>query len=548
MSEEKIPLLRELVDQLPFSVALHGLGKGFPVLYRNRRDDERLKSLHPERAVARDPRLRELAERVVATRERGNVEINVPGRDGETFSWDWIMVPLFDGRGELVGLASVVEDVTRPALARRRMEKTVVQGMELTLLIARLAEKHASVEAFLTAVAERLRGLIGAERVAFNEYDPRRRVLVPKVGARASVARSASFPAVPCDPDASHLLAQVAFTGRVYAGTVDLTSFDFRPYVDLVDLSQEVGTKVLFVPWRAGDERLGVLAAQRGREREGFAHEDAMVLMAAGHTAGLVCQRKRAELRLAERARQLESLEQAKSSFLRLASHELRGPLTLLNGYVSLLSDPGFTTQRRQEMVPVLEQAVNRMSMIVAQLTDGTRLEDSRLQLHKSEVDLRDVVRSAVDNVLPLWRRDRQADFELALGERPAPVTVDVLRVETIVQNLLDNAFKYSTVGDRVRCEMTVDEACARVVVQDAGIGISEEEMADLFTRFGRIVNARNSHIGGTGLGLFISQEFARMHGGEIDVESAEGQGSRFELRLPIATERDGRNGEGPLP
>lgn len=533
-SEETIPLLHELIDQMPFSVALHGVGEGFPVLYRNRRDKERLLALPTARARARDPRLREVAERVVESRRADHLEISVRDRAGRRLSWDWIVSPLLSGRGDVIGLVSVVEDLSTPALARQRMESAVGQGMQVLLDVAQLAEERFGVVEFLTGVAERLAMLVEADRVGFNEYDPDRRVLVPIIGERASKAVGGTSPfTLPCDPDAADLLAQVVFSGRVFRGEVDLESFEFRPYAALADLSREAGSQVCFAPWRAGQERMGVVVAQRARGRQGFTNEEAMVLIAGGHAAGLVCQRKRAEIKLEERARELESLERAKSSFLRLASHELRAPLTLLNGYMSILSDEALPAERQGEILPILKQAVTRMNLLVSQLMDATRLEDSRLQLKKEMTDLRDVIMSAVGNVLPIWKLQRDGDFDLELPPAPVPVTVDVTRVEMIVQNLLDNAFKYSTPGDRVSCRLLVEPGRIRVAVRDEGLGLSPEEMTDLFTRFGRVVNARNSHIGGTGLGLYISQEIAHLHGGEILASSSEGDGSCFELVLP---------------
>jgi signal transduction histidine kinase len=530
-----IPPLRELLDQLPFGVALHSLESGFPLRYCNRQAAQRLRSLASDHSSTWDPRLQEVAERVIETRRSGQVEIRVRGEEDVRLLWGWTISPLLDARSELMGLVSVVEDLSVPALARRRLESAVGQGMHLLLEIARLAEEEAAVDGFLTAVGQELAEMIGADRIAFNEYDPERRLLIPRAGRRPPQSGTADFPAtLPCDAEASDLLSQVVFSGRVYRGTVDLTSFEFRPYVDVVDLSREEGSKVLFVPWRAGSERLGVLVAQRTEQSDDFDDEDAIVLIAAGHTAGLVCQRKRAEIKLAERARQLESLEEAKSSFLRLASHELRGPLTLLNGYMSMLSDPRLASQRQSEILLILQQAVQRMNLLVAQLTDAVRLEDSRFQLQRRKVDLREVVKSATGNVLPLWNPARADDFDLELPASTVPAVVDVFRIEMIVQNLLDNAFKYSRPGDRVRCGLQLEPPFVKVTVEDQGIGISKEEMRELFTRFGRIINARNSHIRGTGLGLFISQEIARMHGGEIRAISSEEGGSQFELKIPL--------------
>jgi signal transduction histidine kinase len=536
-----MPLLQELVDQLPFAVALHDITEGFPVVYRNRRDKERLLALPADRARARDPRLRELAERVLRTRRGDHLEISVRDRSGGRLTWDWIMTPILDDAGEVVGMVSVVEDLSSPVIARQRLESAVRQGMTILLSIAQLAEERASIPDFLDGVAEQLAILVGADRVAFNEYHPERRMLVRAGEHDRSPAGHMAPHELPCDPDAADLLAQVVFAGRVFRGPVDFDSFEFRPYAQVGDLGREAGTQVCFVPWRAGTQRLGVVVAQRPPGPQRFTTAEGMLLTAAGHSAGLVCQRKHAEQKLAERASELESLEQAKSSFLRLASHELRAPLTLLNGYLSMLSDPELKAADRDEIMPILTHATTHMNHIVTQLMDANQVEDGKLTPKRETADLREVVRAAVDNVLPIWRLERGGDFDMKMPAEPITIVLDMDRTQMIVQNLLDNSFKYSKPGDRVSCSVRVDGDRARVVVRDDGIGISPSEMRYLFSRFGRVVNERNSHIGGTGLGLHISRQIARLQGGDILARSTQDEGSRFELWLP----RDGAGGDG---
>jgi signal transduction histidine kinase len=119
---------------------------------------------------------------------------------------------------------------------------------------------------------------------------------------------------------------------------------------------------------------------------------------------------------------------------------------------------------------------------------------------------------------------------------RPLYALVDRLRAETIVQNLLDNALKYSPRGTDVLSTVSRHKGLARVCVRDQGIGIAPADLPRLFTRFGRIVHDEHRHIAGTGLGLYLARELARMHGGDITVASAVGQGSEFILTLPLAT------------
>ena len=119
----------------------------------------------------------------------------------------------------------------------------------------------------------------------------------------------------------------------------------------------------------------------------------------------------------------------------------------------------------------------------------------------------------------------------------PAPLYVDADadRLTTILTNLIDNAIKYSPEGGAVVCEVHADGDRVYFNVTDHGLGIAREHISRLFERFGRIVTPDNSHIAGTGLGLYLCRELARMHDGEIAVKSEIRKGSTFTLRLPLA-------------
>ncbi|MDQ6749047.1 MAG: PAS domain-containing sensor histidine kinase [Candidatus Dormibacteraeota bacterium] len=233
-------------------------------------------------------------------------------------------------------------------------------------------------------------------------------------------------------------------------------------------------------------------------------------------------------------AARMAALEKVKSDFLNLASHELRGPLSVLRGYLAMLTDGtlGDLPPRVRGVLPALNAKANQMAMLITQMLEAARLEDSQLQLKLEPVDLRRLVRQAVDTMGSLTASGQS----LLLGDPGGEILLvaDAGRVETIIVNLIDNALKYSPGGGVVEVTVAIDGDLGTLRVRDHGIGIAAEDLPRLFTRFGRLVTGANSHIPGTGLGLYLSREIARMHGGDITVRSTLEEGSEFTLSLPL--------------
>jgi signal transduction histidine kinase len=231
----------------------------------------------------------------------------------------------------------------------------------------------------------------------------------------------------------------------------------------------------------------------------------------------------------------LAALERTKSQFLNLASHELRGPVTVLRGYLSMLNRGtlGAVSPEIEAALPVLVAKTEEMNLMIEQMIEAARLEEGRIELRRERADLRDLASHALTVMRPLM--DDSHQLLLDTPEVEVPVVVDRDRIGTILNNLLDNAMKYSPKGGDVRCIVSCEEKVGKVSITDCGVGISPEDAPHLFTRFGRVVNKETSAIRGTGLGLYLSRELARMHGGDITYSSIPGRGSTFTLAVPLA-------------
>jgi signal transduction histidine kinase len=227
----------------------------------------------------------------------------------------------------------------------------------------------------------------------------------------------------------------------------------------------------------------------------------------------------------------IAALERAKTDFLNVASHELRGPMTVIKGYLTMLDAGalGDLSPKAQSVLPLLISKSDEVNWMIEQMIEASRLEEGRLALKRQRTDIVELTDSAVDGVKMLL-----SGHEVKLEAPPLAIDaeVDPDRFQIVIRNLLSNAAKYSAVGTDIDVSVARNGENAMVTVTDHGEGISTEDQRRLFTRFERIDNHR--HVQGTGLGLWLSREIARMHDGDLTVESRVGEGSTFTFSVPL--------------
>jgi heavy metal sensor kinase len=230
----------------------------------------------------------------------------------------------------------------------------------------------------------------------------------------------------------------------------------------------------------------------------------------------------------------LDDAFQNSKRFVADASHELRTPLTILRGELEeLAQDRALSAPQRERLGSLLEE-VERLTKIVERLFALSRLDAGEAQAERVKFDLAELA-IATAAQLTLLAEDRS----IALTwEAPVPVWVegDRARLKQVVVNLLDNAIKYTPDGGSVRLEVLAAEGRAVLAVGDTGIGISADALPHVFDRFFRADKARSRRPDGAGLGLAIVKSICHAHLGEVDAVSVAGKGSRFRVRLPLAS------------
>ena len=239
--------------------------------------------------------------------------------------------------------------------------------------------------------------------------------------------------------------------------------------------------------------------------------------------------------RLSAQYSELVELDALKSKFLGVAAHDLRSPLSVLKGYISLLRGGvlGDTSDQVQDVFDRMDKSTESMLALVSDLLDITTIESGKLDLRKERVEmdgfLREIHASAV-----LLAREKSIEIELILDEGLPEIALDRNRVSQVIMNLVTNAIKFSHSDTTVVLKAEREADGVRISVADRGQGIPPEEIAQLFVDFSRTSTKPTAGEKSTGLGLAIVKRIVEAHGGRAWVESLLGKGSTFSFRLPL--------------
>jgi len=228
----------------------------------------------------------------------------------------------------------------------------------------------------------------------------------------------------------------------------------------------------------------------------------------------------------------LQSAFERERRFTADASHELRTPLTTLKGRIGVTLDRPRTRGAYEDTLRSLEQEVDRLIRLSNDLLLLARLDQGQLRGKPVPVDLSDVLETVVGQMQPLAdEKDVTLSSEIPQG---LLVDGDWDHLIRLFLNLLDNAVKYTPRAGRVTVQAEGHDTEVCVSISDTGPGIAPEHMAHLFERFYRVETARSRDTGGAGLGLAVAYEIARWHGGVLEVQSKPGEGTTFQVRLPV--------------
>ena len=225
--------------------------------------------------------------------------------------------------------------------------------------------------------------------------------------------------------------------------------------------------------------------------------------------------------------------EEMRDQFVDTATHELRTPLANIKAYAETLALADvIDVEQQKQFLNTINSEASRLARFVDDLLSVSSMELGSMSLNKQVTDMARLLNEVLQKVRPQLDEKDQT-FEVVLPEKLPELEVDKDKIATVIVNLLGNAVKYTPEGGRVTFRVNVTDGHLDVCVEDTGVGIAEPELAKVFDKFFRSDDPRVQEQTGTGLGLALSQEVVRLHGGRITVESELNKGSKFTMQLP---------------
>jgi two-component system sensor histidine kinase KdpD len=288
---------------------------------------------------------------------------------------------------------------------------------------------------------------------------------------------------------------------------------------------------VQYLPLRAGDHTVGVLAVLPSQRRRLLLPEQRHLLEAFAAQIALALERARLQ-EAAERSRVTAETEGIRNTMLASISHDLRTPLAVITSASSALNDPAstFDAESRGSLAAQIEVKSKEMAEIISNVLDLMRLESGQVALRQDGVAIEDIVNSALAR---LAARLRDHPVEVHIPAELPDVNVDGSLVLQVFINLLENIVKYTPARTEIRISAGLQGAFLRVGIEDAGPGLPPGDVDRLFDKFQR--GRDESSAGGAGLGLSICRAIVSIHGGQISAGRIDGGGARFAFTLPLA-------------
>lgn len=320
-----------------------------------------------------------------------------------------------------------------------------------------------------------------------------------------------------------------------------------------IDLLSSLKIEVL-APLNLKNNTVGLLALGQKESGDMYNNEDFMVLKVVSSQAAIAIENaflykktqdfnvklkkeiKKATQYLVVANQRLMRLDQAKSEFISIASHQLRTPLTIIKGYVSMMleGDFGELKLKQKDSLNKVYESGERMIQLVNNLLNISRIEAGHLEFNYETVNFENIVNNIVDDLKKTIKQKKLRLDYIKLPEQLPLVKIDLEKIRQVLINLIDNAIKYTKQGS-ITVSLKAINQKIQFCVSDSGVGISKNDLPKLFKKFSRGKTISRIHTEGTGLGLYVARKMVEAHNGKIWAESkGENRGSQFYFQLPV--------------
>lgn len=237
-------------------------------------------------------------------------------------------------------------------------------------------------------------------------------------------------------------------------------------------------------------------------------------------------------------AESLQNTETVRRNFIANVSHDLRSPLTSIQGFLTAMLDGTIPKEKHEHYLQIVLEETQRLSRLAEGVVEMSRAQSSKIILDETDFDINELIREN-SAILEPQMQEKHISLQVVLAEQVTMVHADRDKISRVIRNLMGNAVKFSNIDGVIEVETTLSgKNKVLISVKDYGVGISEEDQKYIFDRFYKADSTRNQDKTGTGLGLSIVREFVQAHGETIGVKSKEGEGSKFVFSLRLADKK----------
>ncbi len=444
-------------------------------------------------------------------------------------------------------------------LASEYLFPSMYNSKELISQMSDNMQKSLLANEIYAYITKTLQDVFQSTSVGILLYDKQRKVYKVQVSYGFEIGGRKEFK--------GDLVMKKAFIEKNDAIIIDevIASGSYEESRNSLGFWSQLGVKVI-APLNVGKETIGLVVIGKKKNREMYNSEDALVLKIIGSQAAIIIknallfkdvkdfnrklqgevQKATKKMRVTNEKlaisneqfelanEELKRLDDVKSQFISMASHQLRTPISITRGYASMLIDGDFGGLKgdQPKYLKKIDNSLVRLNNIVNDILNASRMEGNRISVHKTKTRIDELVKNVFEQ-LESSAKAKKLGYMLQIDPKldGRKINIDKEKMVEVISNLIDNAINYTKKGE-VKVEANDLDGDVIISIKDSGIGVPEDKKKELFKRFSRLDNAKEVRPDGTGIGLYLAKSIVESHDGEIWFDSELGKGTTFFVKL----------------